>query len=197
MSNLFNDLVSKYSTMLVELPKPPTREEIFLSTIFIKNLVDLCETSESILLSLPNEKKVIDNGYVKLCRIFLKGYYNDNFFIEDENVGILPNWKNINNFNYDKLYFLCRVYATVKLNLDKHPKLSVALENRNKSYFLNNFDYLFENLPIKDYIVNVKKFIADDDFCSQEDQESIWEFYDTIFDLFNNKDEYIKDLQCN
>lgn len=192
--NVFDNIASQFLGKIEDLDHPPTREEKFMASILLKNIYDMCCAGELIIAKNPKNENIVNPSIVKIFKIYLKTYYSNDFFIESDQFGTEPNWEKINSFNEDKFNDSCKIYMAIKKNVINKPKIYDSILKRDKKYFIDNFDDLFMNLPMAEYLSNFKKFIEDDTICSKEDQEIIWSYFEVIIDLFFNEDEYISSL---
>lgn len=196
-------VISTLSNMLDSTPINPTREQCFLAHLICKNLTDLCETGISILnntkikapknvmITLPN----ID--VMTQCRYILNNFYTDKMFKTDDEYGNLPIWEEINKFPREKQLTACKIYRCLKENILDKPDsklLQSAIKKRNKEYFIKNFDNIFANIPFQTYLNQFKNFISTD-YVKKDDQELIWEFFDSLIDILMGEVENLNQLK--
>jgi len=192
--NAIDIFASQFLDKLDKLDHPPTREEKFMTSILLKNIYDLCNDAELIARKNPKSENLVNHPLYKISKPYLKSFYSDDFFIESEECGIVPDWEVIDSFNNDKFNDSCRIYMVIKKNVLNNPKIHDSIVNRDRKYFIDNFESLFENIPFSEYFGGLKKFLEDETLCSLDDQEIVWSYFEVFTDLFINEDEYISSL---
>lgn len=173
------------------------KEELFLSLLTCKNLTDLCETTSAILEQLDNaDKETLPSASnLELCRTVLQTFYTDEMFIENDDIGLIPNWENIKKLKKDKAENVCRVYRKLKSNMLKQ-EIQEAIETRNAKFFVDNFEDIFNNLPTQfaDSMFKFKNMISSESI-SDENKDCIWEYFESLLDVFKEEEEYIRLLR--
>lgn len=175
----------------------PTQEEKYMAALLCKNLCDLCETGIAIRQSMKNitpSDNLPEVQTLKLCQQALGGFYNVNFFKTNSNGDLIPNWKALQNFEQEYLNTLCSLYNVIDNNMNEFHDIKKNIQERNKIFFLQNYDKLFVNSPLEEYLGQFKNFIKTDK-VSQDDQDYVWEYFDAMIDLIQNKDKHIKFLK--
>lgn len=192
------------SNLINQFDKTPTnfsREKKFLSFLVCKNLVDLCQTAIRILRGISRKgystEGLPDEVSISMCESSLSFYFSDAMFKDDEEYGMVPNWEVISSFPEDKAEIACKLYRVIAVNLQKgeiSEAILKAVENRDKKYFLNNFDKIFKNLPFADGLKMIKNFVSSP-YVSESDQEYVWDFFDSLLDIFISEKEHIEKLK--
>lgn len=158
----------------------PCIEEIFLSITFCKNLTDLCETGREILKKISYNPDFPDINRLKLFEKALKSLYREEFMIEEED-RLSPNWAKITSYiknseqNEERLYNVWKFYDIVRINIESNPDIINRIKKGDKSYFIKNFDTLFEEISFKDDISKFKNLVLSGKI-SKEDEENIMQF---------------------
>lgn len=175
-------------------PGTPSRGELFLSFILCKDLADLFETGRAILRETPVHKNLPSETTLLTIQTILNEFYSPDMFIPDNEYGQKPNWSVVLNFNKDNSRAAFQLYKILRRNIISATEMPKALKSRNKEFFLENFDYMFADLPFKDLVSEFKNFIASDD-VSLENQEFIWDFIDSLVSLINDDQENIQTIE--
>lgn len=201
MENLTDILVTQMLNSLDPTPVNPSREEKYLAFLICKNLSDLGETGLAILNKLEQANLPIvnlpDRSSINLCRDILHKFYRDEMFIEDEEFGNRPSWSEVENFDRSKSDTAYRIYRAIKQNAVNKPEsklIQQSVEDRNKVYFIDNFEKIFEDVPFKEALNKFKNFLATDD-VDEDDQDYVWEFFDSLLGIFMEEQEIIEDLK--
>ncbi|MEM3858062.1 MAG: hypothetical protein QW478_01505 [Candidatus Micrarchaeaceae archaeon] len=191
MDILINELTSYLSDA-----EFPTKEKSFLSCLVCKNVHDLCETAETILKKVQNKGHNIstlpDINNIILFKSIFSLFYDENMFIEDEEMGARPNWKVITTFSKDKLHTAYKIYNAFKKNLQQKD-LVEALKNKNDKFFIENIDRLFNGLIKKENLNKFKNFMTYKKI-DEEDKEILWSYPNVIADLILNENDHLNIL---
>jgi len=175
-------------------PVHPTREQTYLSLILMKNLRSLCTLGTEILSQSPYTEELPDIETMQLLESMLLYFYHDDFFIPHEELGSLPNWGKIKGFSKDRLDNCFRIYCCIKENCLSDPQIIPAIQKRDKKYFLDNFQTLFAKVPFQNQLYKFRNFVASD-AVSEEDQECVWEFFESITNLFESEADLLEQLK--
>lgn len=205
MATLTDTMVGQMLNALDPAPVNPTREQKFLAFLICKNLADLCETGQSILLKIKKDGHSTDNlpdyNNIGFCRKILKGYYSDDMFIEDEELGSRPNWKVVENFTSSKTITAFKIFRALSRNIvGKNDGNSTgdiilkAIESRDRQPFVDNFDEIFKDVPLKSQLDPIKNFVAYE-HVSADDQNYVWDFFDTLINMFLDQEDLLDDFK--
>lgn len=197
MDNLaqqFTDLLSLGGDQYI-LPK---REEKFLAFLVCKNLSDLCETGMYILEHIKtagtNMSNLPDSEMIKLCRNSLMVYFSPKMFIDNSEYGSLPNWAVVENFDKMKTKTAVQIYRLIKRNIVENNNIIKAVNDRNKNFFVKNFGQIFAGVPFEDFLGKFKNFIVSP-HVKDEDQEYIWDFFQSLLEIFTNAEDMMESLK--
>jgi hypothetical protein len=199
MSNFIDSvvlkLISKFSTKNVA----NRRELIFLAILVCKNITDLCDTCMYITKNIKS-KKVLEIlpslTSIQLCKSYFKECFDDSMFIDDEELGTRPNWNSISKFNEQKKDIALAIYLAIKHNVMEKPwshELRTAILNRDKKFFIENFDLIFNGLPLRQELGKFKGLLECEDI-DKEDQECVWMFFISLTHIFMEEKDNIQDL---
>jgi hypothetical protein len=178
-------------------PEPglPSRGELFLSFLVVKNVTDLCETGRAILDEMSetgaNLTGLPSKSTMALIRKILKELYDEKMFIPDDQVGFKPNWDVIMYFNKDNTQAAFRLYRIIRRNVKGAKDMPRALQERDKKFFLENIDTIFANIPMKDLINQFKNFIGSP-HVPKESQDLVWDFFEQLIDIFLSEKEHLE-----
>lgn len=200
MDGLTDLIVTQMLGSLDPTPVNPSQEQKYLAFLICKNLTDLGETGLSIL-NYMNESGISTQGLpekstIGLCQSIIQKFYSDNMFIEDED-GFRPNWDAVNGYDTTKTQTSYRIYRAIKNNVVDKPEskdIQKAVDERNKKFFVANFDKIFADIPFKQGLTEFKNFL-NSPHVTQEHQNIVWAFFETLLDLFLDEEEILKDLQ--
>lgn len=177
------------------------REDKFLAFLICKNLSDLCETGiyilENIKVKGKNCAELPDEDMIKLVKTILSGLFSSKMFVADEEYGSVPDWDIVENYDRKKTEMAIQTYHLLKRNIVLNPdidKIRTAVEKRDKKYVLINFDKIFQGAPFEEQLQNFKNFIASP-HVKVVDQESVWEFIESLMDIFMSEDEMRQTLK--
>jgi hypothetical protein len=201
MESLTDLLVSQLLTALDPKPVNPTREQKYLAFLICKNLSELCETGRAIINSIESKGHPITNfpqrNNIKTCQLILERYYQVAMFIEDPECGNVPNWSVVEAFPKNNADVAFKIYQAIRKNIIDRPigkQIQDAIKRKDKNFFIQNFDKVFENIPFKDGLVKFKNLVASP-YAINSEQDYIWDFFDTLLDLFLNEEENLKVLK--
>ena len=202
MNSLTDEFINQMLTKFDPNPNAVcSREEQFIAFMVCKNLSDLCETGRAILLGLQrvsrNLENLPDSQTIQFCQTVIRRYYSDDMFIEDAEFGNLPNWKVIEKFNKTYRDHTCRIYRIIEKNVLEHKSIDdilTAIRKHDRVFFIENFDGLFARIPLQEQLNLFKNFLSHKD-VADEDQDTIWSFFESLLDLFLNKQDIIAGLR--
>jgi hypothetical protein len=179
---------------------PTVKEKRFLSSMVCKNLADLCETGRAILEDMKSKGVSIENlpnsADIETCQSILSRFYDDSMFEEDDDVGIKPNWSAVASFEKRKGDGACKIYRCIKNNVIEKPigkEIQKAAQNRDVDFFVRNFDLIFANVPFEKGLIKFKNFVASN-AVTTDHQEYVWDFFDSLLDIFIHEQETLEDL---
>lgn len=198
MESLTDTIVSQLLNSLDPTPVNPSKEESYLAFMVCKNLTDLCETGRAIVNSIESNRKPIDSlpdrSGISLCQQLLKKFYSDDMFIPDDTIGNKPNWSVVASFDRQHTITAFKIYRAIRKNIIGKPEIQKAVADKNKIYFLNNFDQIFSGIPFKEALLKFKNFVASP-YTSKDDQDYVWEFFGALVDIFIYEKDNILDLK--
>lgn len=171
-------------------PATPTKEDLFISFLLCKNLDDLCETGIAILNDMIKRKISLKGlpgiADIDRCKFILRRFYTNNMFVDDEEMGSLPNWGVISSFDQVKTKAAFKIYRAIKNNLSsgRGESMQEAIRKRDTGYILKHFDEMFANIPteFKENLVKFKNFIASTD-VPKEHKEYVYIFFESLLEL--------------
>lgn len=180
----------------------PTKEQLFFSFLVCKNLSDLCDTGRAILQEISQKGKPLtglpDEKMISLSESVLRGFYSNSMFIEDEEVGTRPNWKEIQVFDKNRSRGAFKLYRCISRNIKEKPggkEICEAVRKHNTSYFVNNFNKIFADLPAEfQKNLNAYRNFLTCPHISEETRNYVWDFFESLLDLFINESENLKML---
>lgn len=201
MENFTDVFVSQMVNSLDPVPVYPTREQKFLAFLILKNLSELCETGEAILHDIESRGYHLNNlpdySTISLCRQILKSFYHDSMFISDPDCDNRPNWKVVENFDRNKTNTAYKIYKSIRSNVvDKPDSINIrtAIHNRDRKFFLENYDKIFANIPFQSSLDRYKNFLVVN--CVRKQHlEYVWNFFESLLDIFVGEAENIEDLK--
>lgn len=201
MEILTDLLVSQLLNALDSNPVNPTREQKYLAFLICKNLSDLCETGRAIINSIELKGHPITDfpqrDNIKTCQQVLQKFYQEKMFIEDPEDGNLPNWSVIEKIPKSQSDIAFKIYMAIRKNIIDRPigkQIQDAIKRKDKDFFIKNFDSVFENIPFKDGLIKFKNFVASE-YAINTDRDYIWDFFETLLDVFLNESENLETLQ--
>ncbi|CAN5871673.1 hypothetical protein BH23THE1_BH23THE1_32380 [soil metagenome] len=201
MENLSGLLVSQVLNSLDPNPVSPTKQQLYLSFLVCKNLTDLCETGRAIVNNIESHGHPLDGlpdrDSIALCQQILREFYDDNMFIPDEEFGNKPNWDKVNKFNQDQSNTAYKIYRAIRKNIIEKPggkDIQGAIQRKDKKFFLENFDKIFADVPFKDGLIKFKNFIASP-YTRDEDQSYVWDFFESLIDIYIYEQDNLEDLR--
>jgi len=196
--NLTSSFARQFLASIEPAPCNPTDAEVFLSGLMVKNLADFCETGRSILNEMREHGSSIEglpsHQTLSLVQGVLKSFYNEKAFIPDDDYGQRPNWKVISTLPTDDRQTLWRLYRIIRRNIKGSEELLPQLQSRNKTYFSNNIDTLFHDVPFKDLIGQIKNFI-NSPYVPSDSQELIWQYCEALVDLILKEQEHLETIK--
>ncbi len=71
--------------------------------------------------------------------------------------------------------------------------MNESIQNRNKEYFIANFDIIFKDVPFTDTIKQFKNFLSSN-LLTKDQEESLWQFFDVLMHFLINENWYLTDL---
>lgn len=202
MENIIDGVVSSILNSFDPKPVNPTREQRYLSFLVCKNLSDLCETGRAIINNIESQGNPVgllpNRDDIALCQQVLSRFYSNTMFIEDEEYGNRPNWKVVDQFG-SKGEGAGKIYRAIHKNIILKPggeDIQVAIKKKDKKYFLENFDGIFTDIPSKfsGALCKFKNFIASP-YTITEEQDYIWDFFESLLDIFIYEKDNLEDLQ--
>lgn len=210
METIIDGLVSSVINSFDPKPVNPTKEQKYLAFLVCKNLSDLCETGRAIVNNMESQGHPIDllpnRDNIALCQQVLSRFYSNDMFIPDEEYGNRPNWNMVNKFS-GKGEGAVKIYRAIHKNVvDQHNAKNVkkitgkdiqnAIQKKDKKYFVENFDKIFADIPstFTDALFKFKNFIASP-YTITADQTYIWDFFESLLDIFIYEKENLEDLQ--
>lgn len=201
MEKLTDVVVSQILGSLDPTPVNPTREQKYLAYLICKNMSDLCETGRAIVNKIQLQGHPVndlpDRDTIRFCQNILTGFYSEKMFIPDNECGNRPNWPAVSAFPKDKSDAAYRIYRAIKRNIVEKPDgklIQAAIKKQDKSYFVQNFNKIFADIPFKDGMDRFRNFVATN-HVPPEDQKYIWDFFDALLDIFIYEADNLKDLQ--
>ena len=201
MDILRNTLVRAGLNALDPRPVIATREEYYLSSLVAKNLTDLCQNGISILdsLNLPaTDKRLPDRAVIGLAADTLRTFYSNDMFVLDPNdQDTIPSWPVIEKFPKESKDNGYKIFRAIKNNIAKNPNSALMLasiENRNKKYFIDNFDTIFQDVPFTETIKQFKNFLSSN-LLNPDDEELLWEFFHMLLHFFTNEQEILQPIR--
>jgi len=201
MELLTNGLIEQMLKSMDSSPVNPTREQKFLAFTICKNLADLGTTGMAILKEMRAKRLPIndlpDLSSIQLCQGIIKDFYSDQMFKEDPDFGNVPVWSVIAKFDLKKTEIAYRIYRGIRENVVGKPKskdLQKAIYDRNKKFFIENFDEIFSDIPFKEGLIVFKNFIKSP-HVSKENQNYVWDFFESFIDIYIHESENLADLK--
>lgn len=202
MENLVDGYIDQVLNSLDPSPVNPTKEEYFLACMVCKNLADLCETGRAILDDMDTRGVSVQNlpksSDIQMCQGILNRFYHENMFEEDEELGFIPNWQAVHQFNKRKANGAYKIYRCIKHNVVDKPigkEIQNAAQNRDQDYFINNFDTIFANVPFKNGLLKFKNFVGSSAVL-EDHREYVWDFFDSLMEIFINEKQNLDDLKA-
>lgn len=202
MEKFVDGYIDQVLNSLDPTPVHPTKEEYFLACMVCKNLADLCETGRAIINNMQSRGVSINNlprpSDIEMCQNILYRFYDDDMFQEDEEQGSIPNWQAVLKFDKSRANGAYKIYRCIKSNVVDKPigkEIQTAAKSRDVDYFISNFDTIFANVPFKNGLLKFKNFVASSAVVP-DDREYIWEFFDSLMEIFIDEQEYLKDLKA-
>lgn len=169
------------------------KEELFLALLTCKNLADLCETATAILDGLTESQKrnLPTSNSMNLSRSVLGTFFSESMFIENDAVGLVPNWNEIDKMKQSKKETACQVYRKIKANM-LNDGTKKAIEDRDEKWFVDNFEEIFAGLPgqLSGNLDRFKNFILSPHITVDE-KECIWDYFNSILYVFEEEEENI------
>lgn len=192
-------ITNKITAMLDPEPVNPTVYEKYLACMFCKNLADLCETASAVINKITRAGHTVDSlpnqAQISLCKNILNKYYTDNMFEKDtENK---TNWNIIKKFPELEAHIAYKIYFSVKRNVVSSPesnKIQESIAAKDKKYFIDNFDCLFEGVTLKEELILCKNFLITPSI-SIEDQDIFWEYFDILLDMCINEETLLEEIK--
>lgn len=205
MDTLIDSFVVQVLNSMDRTPISPTKEELFLSFMICKNLADLCETGVAILNQIQRTQDLPHPDHVKTCRMILQRFYTDRMFIPDDDMGHRPDWKVVLGFDQTKSAGAYRIYRAIRNNVIAGPsssssvtgaQIQAAIRRHDTPYFIKNFDLIFANIPeqFKQSLIKFKNFVASP-VVLEEHRNYIWEFFESLLEIYLHEEEYLSDLR--
>lgn len=192
------------SNIISQFDQRPTnygKEKKFLAFMLCNNLTDLCRKAVRILRGISVRGMPMNNlpdiNTISICEGTISMYFSESMFIIDEDRGALPNWRVINAFSADKTEIACKLYRAISKNMttgEEASRIQKAVQTKNKDYFVKNFDKIFKDVPFTDGLKLIKNFVISS-HVTEKDQEDIWEFFDSLLDIFINEESFIAELK--
>jgi len=199
--NFVDVCVDQVLSSLANAPVPTSREERFLASMVCKNLADLCETGRSILEDMRAQKistaNLPNTADIETCQNILSRFFDEKMFIENEEYGIRPEWREVLRFEKVRGDGACKLYHCIKHNVVDKPlgtEIQRAAQTRNVHYFVTNFDRIFKDVPFKEALSKFKNFVATS-AVTKEHQDYIWEFFDSLLEIFLQESEILGELR--
>lgn len=203
MEHLIDSLVSTVVNSLDPNPVNPTKQQRYLSFLVCKNLSDLCETGRAIVNNIDAQGKPIDllpdRSNIALCQQILGKFYIDSMFIPDSDFGNKPDWNVVGKFAKDRSDNAYKIYRVIRKNVVEKPggkDIQDAIQRKDKKFFMENFDKIFADIPstFSDALIKFKNFVTSP-YALTEDQLYIWDFFESLLDIFIHEKENLEDLQ--
>lgn len=183
-------VVSKVIDQFDKEPTNFTREKKFLAFLLCKNLSDLCQTAIRILKGISKKGIPLtglpDISSISICDETLCSYFSESMFIENDEIGWAPVWKEVLKFPGNKTEVACKLYRAISKNITSGSQardIQQAVQKRDKEFFIKNFDEIFKNIPFTEELKLVKNFVSSP-HVKKEDQEYVWDFFDSLLDIF-------------
>jgi hypothetical protein len=197
MDFLTDQLVATMLQSLDNSPVNPTLGERYLSCLVCKNLTDLGETGLAILIDMKQKRLSVanlpDQSMIGTCQSILKRYYSEAMFPENQEE---PNLEAIKRFETEKANTAFRIYRAIRNNVTGKPDSKLiqdAVTNRDKKYFLDNFDKLFADVPFQEGLNQFKNFLKSP-HVPVESQNTVWEFFEALLDIFLDEEGILEDM---
>lgn len=203
MDLIIDGLVSTVLNSFDSVPVTQNKEQRFLAFLLCKNLSDLCQTGCAILNNIESKGCPIDllpkRESINLCQLVLKRFYLEDMFIEDPEFGTKPNWPVVAKLNGSKGDGACKIYRAIHKNIILKPggkEIQKAIKNKDKKFFLENFDKIFADIPetFTEALLKFKNFVSLPDKFA-DNQEYVWNFFDGLLDIFIFEKENLEDLR--
>lgn len=203
MENLTDAFISQIINSFDPTPASPTREQYYLSFLICKNLSDLCETGRAIINNIESQGNPIDllpdKSNIALCQQILGQFYSNDMFIEDSEYGNRPNWSVISKFSRYKSDGAYKIYRAIHKNVILKPggkDIQDAIRKKDKKYFLENFNKIFADIPpsFANALIKFKNFVSSP-YAMTDDQTYIWEFFESLLDIFIFEKDNLDDLK--
>jgi hypothetical protein len=202
MEILVDGCIDQVLNSLSPQPVHPSKEEYFLACMVCKNLADLCETGRAILDDMQSRGMSVNNlpraSDIQMCQRVFDRFYSESMFQEDDELGSIPNWDAISNFDQRRGNGAFKIYLCIKHNVIDKPigkDIQIAAQRRDEKYFIDNFDTIFANVPFKDALLKFKNFVASNAVLETH-REYIWDFFDSLMEIFINERENLDDLKA-
>ena len=222
MEFMTNIVVSQMLNSLDQTPVKPNIYEKYLAFVVCKNLSDLCDTASAVINKIRASPEYIqyeedlkmdqeeiegdeplenptellpDQNQIKMCRDILQRYYADNMFVPSDD-GDRANWLNVKAFSEENSIIAYKIYRAIRRNVVSRPEskqIQESVVNKNKSYFIANFDSLFEGVPFREGLSLCKNFLTNP-HISEEHQDIFWEYFNQLLDTIVNEKEVLDDI---
>lgn len=173
----------------------PSIEETIYSIIFCKNLVDLCESVRAMINKLPPNNNLPDKAQLKFIQLVLEELININ--IIDDEINII--WKNVKeiskNEKYTNILLTCyKIYVSIKNNISDNEILIDSIRKKNKKFFIKEYDNIFKDIPYRE-VLEKFKYILNNNAIEQEDEDLLWDFFQTLESMIENEDKEIIEIK--
>lgn len=157
-------------------------DEILRSVLFCKNLSDLTDIVMQIVIKFPNNPKLPNRDVLGYVKEFLSSLYKESIFKYDAEGDLIPpteaDWKQMNE---DDLFICVMLLRTVKTNTEKHPLVRKSIEEKDKQFFISNFDLLFAEIPFQEDVSKFKNLLLEK--LEPEDEQNVWDFIEVLVDF--------------
>lgn len=199
MNDFTEIFIKKLFDSLDPVPADCSREQYYFAFLLCKNLTDLCETGCAMLNSLESRghstQNFPDRHTIQLCRNLLHKYYSESMFVDHPDLGTVPNWKVIDTFPKDRKEVAFKIYRSIQNNLSKDEnKICDAIKSRDKTYFVNNFEKIFEDMPFQESLSKFKSFLSSSS-VNKHDQDYLFDFFETVCEMFIYEKENMEELK--
>jgi hypothetical protein len=170
----------------IQFSSPTANQQMAVGFLLCKNFGDMAETALVIRESLNEEDRenLPSSAVINLIINAMSGSYPDELFTDE---GFVYDSAIIDQFE-DKTGTVSRVYKGAKQQFTK--KVCERVKAKDEVYFLDVFDEMVKGMPFSEYIVQFKGYISNDKI-SQEDRDSIWDFFEAMMDIVENEMKYI------
>ncbi len=157
-------------------------EEGLYATLFCKNLSDLTQTVKIVVNKLGRDNTLPNPELLTILCNLLKELYNEKQFKYDSEGNLDLSDEYWNHMSEEDAFVCVKLYHVVRQSVEETPDIKTAVQNKDKSFFLNNFERLFYRVPaIESYLVLFKNLLKRE--LDVEDENTLWDFISVVCEL--------------